>query len=79
VSTDISPRGAAGAPPPDAPGTLHVEAVFRDVPERRAHEIAAELIDRAHELANMPDSECDVDVSVKLEADGDAVGSDRAR
>ena len=27
--------------------------------------LAAEMIDRAHELANRPECECDVDVSVQ--------------
>jgi hypothetical protein len=44
---------------------LRVEAVFQGVDERHAHTIAAELIDRAHELANLPDCQCDVDVSVE--------------
>jgi hypothetical protein len=46
--------------------TLHVEAVFRDIDEHQAHAISAELIGRAHELANLPDFECDVDVSVQM-------------
>jgi hypothetical protein len=44
---------------------LRVEAVFRGVEEGHAQTIAAELIDRAHELANLPDRQCDVDVSVE--------------
>jgi hypothetical protein len=40
--------------------------VFRDVSEQRAQALAAEMIDRAHELANLPDCECDLDVSVQL-------------
>jgi hypothetical protein len=44
---------------------LRVEAVFQGVEERHARTIAAELIDRAHELANLPDCQCDVDVSVE--------------
>jgi hypothetical protein len=44
---------------------LRVEAVFQGVEERHAQTIAAELIDRAHELANLPDCQCDVDVSVE--------------
>ena len=36
-------------------------AVFSAAP----HGVAAKLIDRAHELANSPECECDVDVSVE--------------
>ncbi len=46
--------------------TLRVQSVFRGLDERQAQTIAAELIARAHELANQPESECDVDVSVEL-------------
>jgi hypothetical protein len=45
---------------------MRVETVFRDVSEERAQGLAAEMIDRAHELANLPDCECDLDVSVQL-------------
>jgi hypothetical protein len=44
---------------------LRVEAVFRDLAERHMETIAAAMIDRAHELANLPECECDVDVSVQ--------------
>jgi hypothetical protein len=44
---------------------LRVETVFQGVEEGHAQRIAAELIDRAHELANLPDCQCDVDVSVE--------------
>jgi hypothetical protein len=51
---------------------LRVEAIFQGVEEGHAQTIAAELIDRAHELANLPDRQCDVDVSVEETAqDGD--------
>jgi hypothetical protein len=51
------------APTPE--GRLRVEAIFEGVDERHAHTIAAEMIDRAHELANLPDCQCDVDVAVE--------------
>jgi hypothetical protein len=54
------PRGA----PAGAFSTLTVQAVFRDVEERHVQTLAAEMIARAHELANQPECECDVDVSV---------------
>lgn len=50
------------------PGVLRVEAVFHDVDESQADTIAAALIGRAHELANLPECECDVDVNVRREA-----------
>lgn len=46
--------------------TLRVQAIFHGLDEPQAQAIAAELIERAHELANQPESECDVDVSVQL-------------
>jgi hypothetical protein len=47
-----------------SPCVLTVQAVFRDVDERHVQTLAAEMIARAHELANQPECECDVDVSV---------------
>ncbi|HTZ62951.1 MAG TPA: hypothetical protein VMB51_02495 [Solirubrobacteraceae bacterium] len=55
-------RSGAGG----SPATLRVQTVFHGLDEQQAQAIAAELIDRAHELANQPESECDVDVSVQL-------------
>ena len=52
---------------------LRVEAVFEGIEESHAQTIAAELIDRAHELANLPDHQCDVDVSVEETAADDDV------
>ncbi len=60
-------HGGAAAPgggPSGVPCTLHVQAVFRDVEEQHVETLAAEMISRAHELANRPECECDVDVSV---------------
>jgi len=54
------PRGA----PAGTSSTLTVQAVFRDVEERHVQTLAAEMIARAHELANQPECECDVDVSI---------------
>jgi hypothetical protein len=59
--------------------TLSVRAVFRLVDERHAQQVAAGMIDRAHEIANLPECECDVDVSVELvrsENGGGAIGND---
>ncbi len=72
MSAGISAGARAGATaPPDEPGILRVEAVFHDVDENQADTIAAALIGRAHELANLPECECDVDVNVRREASSD--------
>ncbi len=42
---------------------LRVETVFRVTDELHGQAVAAKMIDRAHEIANLP--ECDVDVSVE--------------
>ncbi len=62
----------------DAPGTLRVEAVFHDVQAQHADTIAAELVSRAHELANLAEHECDVDVNIQLVPPEDH-GADRPR
>jgi hypothetical protein len=46
-------------------GLLRVETVFHVADESQGQAVAAKLIDRAHELANSPECECDVDVSVE--------------
>jgi tripeptide aminopeptidase len=40
-------------------------AEVRCVEEERAERLAGELVDRIHEAANLPDCDCDVDVSVQ--------------
>ena len=52
--------------------TLRVCAVFHAVDPERADRIAAEMVGRAHELANMPELECDVDVSIESVAPQEA-------
>jgi hypothetical protein len=46
---------------------LRVQAVFavRGDDEERAYAVAAELIDRLNAVANLPECECDVDISVE--------------
>ncbi len=44
---------------------VRVEVVFHTLNEGQAQTVAAKLIDRAHEIANLPECECDVDVSVE--------------
>jgi hypothetical protein len=46
-------------------GLLRVQTVFHLADESQGQAVAAKLIDRAHELANSPECECDVDVSVE--------------
>jgi hypothetical protein len=76
-STGLSGGVQAGTSAPSEPGVLRVEAVFHDVAAEQADTIAAELIARAHELANMPECACDVDVNVQVspaEDDGARTG-----
>jgi hypothetical protein len=44
---------------------LRLEIVFQGVDEHQARAVAARMIDRAHEIANLPEYECDVDVTVE--------------
>jgi hypothetical protein len=53
---------------------LRVQAVFQVADDRQAQEVATRMIDRAHEIANLPECECDVDVSVELASAGHAGG-----
>jgi hypothetical protein len=53
--------------------TLTVQAVFRDLEAQHVQTLAAEMIARAHELANQPEFECDVDVSVQSAAPPDPI------
>ena len=58
--------------------TLRVEVVFRELGERQLETVAAAMIERAHELANRPECECDVDVSVQSGLPGPPARPDRA-
>ena len=61
LSTGLPLRGVASA----TGGLLRVETVFHLADESQGQAVAEKLIDRAHELANSPECECDVDVSVE--------------
>jgi hypothetical protein len=61
VSAD-SPIGGAQS----APTVLRVQVVFHTTNDRQVQSVAAKMIDSAHEIANLPECECDVDVSVEL-------------
>lgn len=63
----LSENARPGASAPGEAGALRVEAVFHDIAAEQADAIAAELIARAHELANLPEHGCDVDVNVRRE------------
>ncbi len=53
---------------------LRVQAVFQVADDRQAQQVASRMIDRAHEIANLPECECDVDVSVELARPGHVEG-----
>lgn len=42
-----------------------VEVVFHVSDERHGRAVASQMIDRAHEIANVPECECDLDVNVR--------------
>lgn len=51
-------------------GAMVVEVVFHVEDERLGHSLAERMIDRAHEIANLPECECDLDVNVRWTEDG---------
>jgi hypothetical protein len=53
---------------------VHVRVHFKVPDEQTAQAVAGAIVDRAHEIANQPDSECDVDVSVEWSPPGDSSG-----
>jgi hypothetical protein len=57
------PRASASA---EEACTLHVRIAFHDLDPAQTDALAEQLIGRAHQLANLPQSECDVDVSVEV-------------
>jgi len=71
VSTDLTSHARARVVGIDPVRTLRVEVVFHEVGEGQTDSIAAEMVSRAHELANLPEYECDVDVNVQLVATDD--------
>jgi hypothetical protein len=44
---------------------VHIRVSFHTGDERQAQTVTAKLIDSAHEIANLPECECDLDVSVE--------------
>jgi hypothetical protein len=60
---------------------VRVQAVFYVGDERQAQMVTAKMIDRANQIANLPECECDVDVSVEmapLERSPGSAGADGA-
>lgn len=57
-----------------AHSALRVQVVFHVSDEGHAQTLAAQLVDRAHEIANQPQCECDVDVSIEWVVPDDAAG-----
>jgi hypothetical protein len=43
-----------------------IQAIFHIADDQQAQAVTARMIDRAHEIANLPECECDVDVSVEM-------------
>jgi hypothetical protein len=60
VSADLSAAG-----PQAMVSAVRVQVTFHVRDERQAHAVAERMVDRAHEIANMPECECDLDVSVE--------------
>ncbi len=50
----------------------------RALQEERAEEVIAEIIDRVHEAANLPDCDCDVEVDVRRTFSGYSLGAGAA-
>jgi hypothetical protein len=42
-----------------------VQAIFHVADDRQAQAVAAKMVDRAHQIANAPECECDVDVNIE--------------
>lgn len=55
---------------------VRVQAVFHVSSEAQAQTVAARMVDRAHEIANLPECECDVDVSIEHESPPSAPPAD---
>jgi hypothetical protein len=60
VSSELSDAEAA-----PTVAAVRVQAVFHVVDDRQAQAVAARMVDRAYEIANLPECECDVDVSIE--------------
>jgi hypothetical protein len=56
-------------------GAMVVEVIFHVEDEQHGRSLAERMIDRAQEIANLPECECDLDVNVRWSSReaGDAV------
>ncbi len=73
MSGDLSGVERLRGVEPEVARMLRVETIFRVADELHGQTVAAKLIDRVHEIANLPECECDVDVSVEwAQADSSA-------
>ena len=59
MSDQLAADGEGAHPP------VRVRAVFHVSNEAQAQTVASMMVDRAHEIANLPQCECDVDVSIE--------------
>jgi hypothetical protein len=57
------------------PRAVRVQAIFHVTDEQQRQAVVAKMIDRAHEIANLPECECDVDVSVETEPPNGSLAS----
>lgn len=55
---------------PRATRAVRVQAIFHVSEDQQEQTVVAKMIDRAHEIANLPECECDVDVSVEMVSPG---------
>ena len=52
------------------PESCTLVAEVRALDDQRAETVVAEIVDRVHEAANLPDCDCDVDISVQRSFSG---------
>jgi hypothetical protein len=58
--------GEKGPSRPSSPSRpVCVQAIFHVLSDQQAQAVAAKMVDRAHEIANLPECECDVDVKIE--------------
>lgn len=60
----MSADTSAGVLPRQGSRPLVVQATFHVADDEQAQTLASRMIETAHQVANLPECECDVDVSV---------------
>jgi hypothetical protein len=73
VSADLPGGEKLRQVEPDPIRLLRVQTVFHVADEPHGDTVAAKMIDRANEIANLPECECDVDVSVEWVRPDDSI------